>query len=436
MLEGFKPRKHRFTAAVINISLELFKKGLGYRQIENVFKALNPYVGQKKAPSDSVIRQWIMRTGHFKLHNQLPEGKWMLVGDVTIDIGVIKALVTVGADLNKLEERGNYTLSLNDLEIVGIHPTKQANGEFSCHAFKEGIERLGGIDTVEGLVIDQGSDVKKGAKLLQQANTKLKVFHDISHKLALVLKKDLENDSLWEKYTQQLRKTKQLVQQTELAALQPPNQRSKARFMNVSLYINWPNRIFRSKAAGHLEEISEDRYQEYFGWLSEYSEPLSLWEQKVGVVEMVKETLRQYGLSEEVYDYLLTIISEMPLEDEVESFICDVFTSIHEEVEKLDENQVVAASTEIVESLFGTFKCHTSKGGQGITGNVLTIGALVGEQQTPEQTCTILEKTPVRQMLAWVDEKVGNTLTKMRNRFLNGKKGTKFVKVPVVATNA
>ena len=70
-------------------------------------------------------------------------------------------------------------------------------------------------------------------------------------------------------YTAKLMKTKQLVQQTELAPLQPPNQRSKARFMNASLYINWPNRILQSKAAGYLDEIPNERYEEYFGWLDQ-----------------------------------------------------------------------------------------------------------------------------------------------------------------------
>ena len=50
-----------------------------------------------------------MRNGHHKLHSTLPEGKYAILGDLTIDIGKIKCLVTVATDLAKLEERGNYT---------------------------------------------------------------------------------------------------------------------------------------------------------------------------------------------------------------------------------------------------------------------------------------------------------------------------------------
>ena len=410
---------------MINVAIELFKKGLGYRQIENVFKVLYPYTMQK-APSDSSIRLWLMRTGHFKIHKPIPAGEWMILGDVTIDVGKIKCLVTVGADLNKLHDREDYTLTLSDLEIVGISPTQKSTGQFAYEVFKDGIERLGGIDAVRGLVIDQGSDVKKGAGLLQNANAKLKVFFDISHKLALVLEKELKNDPKWNEYTIQLAKTKRLVQQTELAALQPPNQRSKARFMNVNLYIKWPKKIIQSKDAGRLDSIPVERYEEYFGWLSRYSQSLKIWEQKVGVVEAIKETIRKSGLSEKAYDYLLTSIEKMPLEPEVEEFMCKVFSSVNEEVKKLDKGQVVVAFTEIVESLFGSFKNLTGKGGQGITGNALTLATLVGRAQTAEATCEALEKTPVRKILSWVDEKVGETYAKLRNKFFKVRKGTKF----------
>ena len=163
-----------------------------------------------------------MRTGHGKIHKLLPTGNWMLIGDVTVDIGTIKCLVTVAVDLNDLEEMEDYTIKLEDLEIVGISPTEHSDGEFACETFKVGIERLGGVDAVKGLVIDQGPDVKKGATLLQKANSKVQVFFDISHKLALVVEKELKDDPRWVEYTSQLTKTKQRVQQTELAALQPP----------------------------------------------------------------------------------------------------------------------------------------------------------------------------------------------------------------------
>ena len=46
----------------------------------------------------------------------------------------------------------------------------------------------------------------------------------------------------------------------------------------------------------------------------------------------------------------------MPLENEAEDFICKIFTSVNEEVVKLDEGQSLVVTTEIVESVFGSYK--------------------------------------------------------------------------------
>jgi hypothetical protein len=396
---------------------------LGYKQIENVFKTIFTDVDQKK-PSDSTIRLWVMRSGFAKLDKALPTGQWMMIGDVTVDIGTLKCLVTVGVNLDMLYEREDITLTFDDLEIVGIHPTQKATGEFAAESFQAGIDRLGGVKNVKIILIDQGSDVTKGAKLLQQGDKNLKFLHDIAHKLSLVLEKDLEDNPIWEEYTKSLTKTKQLVQQTELAGLQPPKQRSKARFMNVALYIDWFAKVQNSKQDGNLEHIPEERFNEYFGWMSKFEPFHELLHQKVGVTEIIKDTIRRSGYSMNIYEHLIEIFNVMPLDKGVYPFICTALDAVYEEVEKLDEAEQLPGSTEILESLFGSHKNHLKKGGHGITGNVLTLGALVGKSLTSEETCKIMEETPVRSMLKWVGNKVGDTLAKVRNRlFKNPGKG-------------
>ncbi len=394
----------------------MFKNGLGYKQIEHVFKTLFSDSPQKK-PADSTIRLWIMRLGYAKLTKDLPDGQWVMIGDVTVDIGTLKCLVTVGVNLDILYEREDITLTLDDLEIVGIHPTQKSTGEFAEKSFRDDIDRLGGFKNLKAILIDQGSDLTKGSKLLKQAEEKLKILHDISHKLALVLKKDLENDPLWEEYTKHLTKTKQLVQQTELAGLQPPKQRNKARFMNVSRYISWFRKIYKSKEDGNLKQISEERFNEYFGWMQKFEFFYEIIEQKVGITEIIKDTVRRGGYSMGIYEYLVDLFNLMPLDQAVRNFTCDALNAVYEEVKKLDKGERLPASTEIVESLFGCYKNHSSCGGHGITGNVLTLGALVGTKLTSEEVSKTMEKTPVESILDWVNSNVGDTLAKLRNRF-------------------
>lgn len=394
----------------------MFKRGLGYKQIENTFKVLFSSLYQRK-PSDSTIRLWVMRSGYAKLNKTLPDGQWIILGDVTVDIGTLKCLVNVGVNLDVLYEREDLTLSFDDLEIVGIHPTEKASGEFAEESFRSDINRLGGFKNVKGLLIDQGRDLSKGAKLLQEGEKRIKVLHDISHKLSLVLERNLKEDPLWEEYTEHLTKTKQRVQQTELAGLQPPKQRSKARFMNVSLYIDWFTRVQESKANGNLKDIPEARFNEYFGWMSKFEFFYEIVQQKVGITEIIKDTVRRGGYSIEIYEYLIDLFDLMPLDKGVHSFICDALDAVNEEVEKLDEGETFLGSTEIVESLFGSHKNHSACGGHGITGNVLTLGTLVGKTLTSEEVKKTMEETPVKPMMSWVNDMVGDTLAKLRNRF-------------------
>lgn len=395
-----------------------------------MFKCLGLHSGQK-APSYSSVRLWIMRNGYSKLNEEILEnGTWVILGDVTVDIGKVKALVTVGVDLDKLEERGEYTISLEDLHIIGIHPTESSTGEFAYKAFDEAKERLGGTSLLAAFIIDQGSDVTKGGKILNEANEKTKFIHDLSHKLALLLEKELEEDPMWDKYTSQLTTTGQLVHQTELAALKPPKLRSKARFMNVARYVAWQDKISTNKKAGNLNSIPEDRYEQYFGWLPKFEPSLNIWIPKIRLIERVKEVIRTNGLSEASYDYLLEEIAQMPLEKDLTPFIETVFDTIYEEVEKLDDGQTLPAFTEALESLFGSYKYHASQGGHGITGNILTLGTLVGKPQTAKEIQKVMEKTPVKKVLEWVREKVGKTVGSLRSEFFK-KQRTEFDSQPV-----
>ena len=92
--------------------------------------------------------------------------------------------------------------------------------------------------------------------------------YDITHKAACLLKARLEGDERWKSYSTELGQAKFRMQQTELAGLVPPSQRSKARFMNVGKLVDWgaetlallddparlePLGITRGAAAGEAE---------------------------------------------------------------------------------------------------------------------------------------------------------------------------------------
>jgi hypothetical protein len=364
-----------------------------------------------------------MRIGYHKLHSSLPEGKYVILGDVTIDIGKIKCLITVATDLAKLEERRNYTLSLNDLQIATVNTTEKSNGEFAMGAFQEAFKRVGGVESVAALIIDGGPDIQRGTRLLNEANIKVKVIADLSHKLAIVLENELTADPNWDEYTKEFTICRKHMCQTEFAALMPPKLRSKARFMNAALYIDWPDRIKKNKQAGNLDKIPLERFQQYFGWLNRFYCSLDSWIPKVSIIEMIKDITRIHGLSKDSYEYLKSTIEQIPMEKDVEALSHKALQALYHEVEKLEEGQVLPAFTESVESMIGAHKNHISRGGQGICGNTITMPTLIGPSLTVDEIYKAMEMTPVRTMLSWIKKNLGDTVGSLRRKFF---KRTKF----------
>jgi hypothetical protein len=87
------------------------------------------------------------------------------------------------------------------------------------------------------IISDHGSDLVAGVKMFCHNHPQTCFTYDIKHKTAAVLKRELKADEKWQSFTQLCTKTASRVRQTDLAFLSPPNQRSKARYMNVDILI-------------------------------------------------------------------------------------------------------------------------------------------------------------------------------------------------------
>ncbi len=378
-----------------------------------------------KIPHHTTISQWIIRLGCQTLQAPLEKANdWTAIGDLTIGQGKLKCLAILGVKMSLLEKRNNLTLSHKDVEVIGLYPTEKSNGKFIEKAYEDAKERIGGNFLAN--VIDQGADIKKGAILFQQAHPKLKLLHDISHKLSNIMQHELENDKIWSLYIQQLTMTRRRVYQTELAALMPKRQLEKARFIDVGYLVHWASRIKRSKSQGCLNSISEVRYQDYFGWIDSFIISLDQWEAMVSIVNLIKETVRDYGYSRAIYNYLKMILNKAAVKGEpLRNFIVKCLNTVLEEVKKLNRGQTLIGSTEVLESIFGKYKA-INEGLQGITGKILGICTFVGREKSGEHICEALEKCSVKKAAEFVKQKFGQTICALKKSFYPRIKKTKF----------
>lgn len=371
------------------------------------------------SPRHSVVRQWIHRYGCHQLEQSVEAGDWIVIADTVLDVGTMKCLAIIGVRMEDLD-RKNLTLSHNDVTLLGLYPSEKLTGEHFEKALSEIEEKIGNIDAV---VIDEGADLKKGAGLYREKHSNTKVLYDIKHKMALVMKRHLENNDIWESYKVNLAETRKLAYQTELAPFIPPSQRTKARYMDISDLIDWAFRVLEAKNSGRLDFIPEERYQEYFGWVKKYLESLKTWSLMAYIVGMICNEARIYGLSKGLHEYLMTFFLEASLEDKMDLFIGECLEKIMEETDKLEAEETLVCSTEVIESVFGKYK-QVNNAGQGVTANVLGIGAFLSERSN-ESVKETMEGCSVKAACSWIEQKIGKTASGIRRRVL-GKNGTKF----------
>ena len=426
MTDSEKPFRHRFTARVIKIALDLYSRAvMGCRKVARVLEVFGEYFSHS-VPHHTTIRQWVVRNGCHTLNSPMEQANdWVAIGDLTISLGKMKCLAIVGAKMSNLQKRDDFKLTHEDVEIIGLYPTEKSDGNFVHDALKDAADRIGG--NFFATIIDQGSDIKKGAQLFQQAHSKMKIFYDIAHKLSNVMEKKLKNDVIWAEYIKQLNMTRKRAYQTELAALMPAKQRAKARFMDIGYLVKWPERLAASKASGRLSGIPEERYQDYFGWIDEFKSVLEEWGFMVGIVEMIKETVRTFGLSKGVYSYLKIFFEEASIKGErLEMFVSESLRAVWKEAEKLKGEETIISSTEVLESVFGKYKA-INQGTQGITGNVLGICAFVGKKKNEQDIKEAMEKCSVKEGVKWIRDNIGISISSLRRQFFSESNRTTFV---------
>ncbi len=114
-------------------------------------------------------------------------------------------------------------LTHTDGEILGIEVTESATGEWIQEVLETLSKKVG---IPRQIVADNGSNLKKGIKLYQENHQQVIYTYDVTHGMANLLKKELVSCQNFQDFLADCHRCKQQLQQTELAFLAPPSQRS------------------------------------------------------------------------------------------------------------------------------------------------------------------------------------------------------------------
>lgn len=383
-------------------------------------------------PSHTAIRDWILQIGYYKLTTIQKSNEWIGMIDLSIQIGAKKCLLILGVQASILLKA--KALTFEDVHVLHLELLNQTSGPIIYEALKKSEEKVG---QYRQFCHDQGADIVSATKLYAQnaqaiENRKILVMNDIAHKIANLLAVEAEELG-WAEFASKAGQVKQKLQLTKWAALCPPSQRSKARYMNLDELTGWANKILvylqkmenehEQKIEQHFGELkkSEEDLKELFdqfGWVRSSESMIKEMSEILLIGRIVRQKIRTDHLHSKTVEELEETLLHLDVGTRADQFAGRVLDFVTDQTKDLDQ-MVALGSTEIIESSFGKLKQLMNEDSKdGFTPFVLSLAACLGKLdlgtiQTALRTCN------KKQVKAWAAENVGETIYSQRRRLFN-----------------
>ncbi len=164
-----------------------------------------------------------------------------------------------------------------------------------------------------------------------------------------------------------------------------------------------------------LKGLDAEKLEAQLGWLREYRAAVEEWSQWHEVIQVMVRQVRRHGIDRDTVAELSRQFATMELTASSRDTAAKLLEFLGEQawVARLGGERLMA-STEVLESLFGAYKCLQGQQSQsGLTGLMLVLGALVSHW-TPETIQEVLEATPSKAVQAWITKHLGLTVQAQR----------------------
>jgi hypothetical protein len=408
--------RHHYSLGTIAWYLELvLKAACSQRTAAVVLDWISErWSGSGEAPCANTGRSWLFRLGLYELTcPKEPADDWVWLVDHTVQLGSHKGLVIVGLRLGAWQKNPR-PLEHQDVRLLHLEPMEHSDGlavqqELKKVADKHGVPR--------SIVSDGGPDVKKGIRLFHQEHATVACVYDIKHKVALLLKKELERNNDWEELVSAANVARRGITLTTAAFLVPPALKPKARYMNLDRLVAWGVKVL-----AYLDQprevpgcpVNTKRVEARLGWLRKYRQRLAEWSALMAVAQAGETYVRHQGLHADAAAELRTRLEPLAtcapsrrLKDALLEFVT-------QQAAAAKPGERLIGSTEVLESIIGKYKrLQGMHSGDGMTRMILSIGALVGRrcQETLRQA---LAHVSNNDLAAWCRDHLGITLQACR----------------------
>ena len=413
-LEKFQqvPFHHTYSIGHIHLFLLLvLSSSTSLRAASRVIEILTSFFGLRlSVPSWYTGRLWLLRLGYYKLTRKKQKAAdWIWIIDHTIQWGSEKCLVILGLRQRDLPI-AETILNHEDVEPIAMFPVTSSNGQIVYQQLEEAIEHTG---VPKEIISDHGSDLKKGIEIFCRQHPQTCFIYDIKHKVAAILKRELKDDPEWNEFVKLANETRRKVQQTSLAALAPPNQRTKSRYMNVDKLLNWAMDalcfIDQQQHAAN-EQFDSQQVEAKLSWLAEFRESLLEWQEMMQIVKLAEDFIKFVGIYRDCHIDLMQVEGFEAHRKRPKRLREELLDFIAEQSQWAKPNERFLGSSEVIESVIGKLKnMESDQSKSGFTGLLLSLAAMVSKT-TEDVIYKAIESVPTKRVHEWVKENIGKSV--------------------------
>ncbi len=366
-------------------------------------------------PCANAGRSWLFRLGLYQLNcPKEAADDWVWLIDHTVQLGTHKGLLIVGLRLRSWQADPR-PLQHQDLQLLHLEPMERSDGQ-TMHQELQRAAQVTGVP--RAIVSDGGSDLKKGIALFREAHPQTDHVSDITHKVALLLKKELEADPRWERFISLSNLARRGLALTAAGFLVPPALKAKARYMNVDGLVEWGGKVLRYLDDPPLvpgPPLDGKRVEARLGWLRDYRQRLARWAALLSVAQATEDYVRRHGWHAAAPEELQTLLRSLATCAASRRLLQKVLEFARQQSALARSGERLIGSTEVLESLIGKYKhLQAQHSGHGMTRTFLAVGALVGKRCVSTLRAA-LEQVTNRDVQNWCHQHLGLTLQSRRH---------------------
>jgi hypothetical protein len=406
---------HGYGVRMIELATNL-ARSVGFRGAARVLALFFEWLRvDQKTPTRTAIRNWLQRLGIAELKQPLgPNEDLVIMVDHSMQIGTEKIMVALGVNTSDLPESGS-ALTHEHVRVLEVKPGNQWKTEDMQQEYEALADRHG---TPRAVLVDGAPELREGAKSLTERRSDTLVLRDFKHYAANVLKSLLGKDERFQEVGGKIGQTRSAIQQTELAHLNPPRPKQKARFMNLSSKIGWMTMIvwlLRTPDATARKGIRDERMQEKLGWVKEYEADIRVWQECQDVVSRSLTFINEQYLFKGAADGLRSVIGDSLEHDKSKELGRRLIAFVQDAEQHLHDGERLPMSTEILESAFGLYKqLERQQSKSGFTSLVACLPALL-KPTTADGVREAFGRVSAEDVKTWVKKHFSSTVTSRRN---------------------